>query len=92
MKVILIEEARFTEFCDLLEGKAEKLKGDPGNNREFITRQVLEMHGFKLPVLPESASAISKELWNRTVEEIYRSFHYQFVQWAQSHGASCTKY
>lgn len=90
MKAIIIEEARFTEFCELLDGYAEKLKSDPQNDTEYLTREVFKSHGIKLPVLPETASVISKDAWRAMVNEIHRKLHYQFVTWAQSHGASCT--
>jgi len=35
--------------------------------------------------------SISKPAWGAAINEVHRSMHYQFVTWAQSHGASCIK-
>lgn len=31
------------------------------------------------------------DAWRAAVADIHRSMHYNFVRWAQSHGASCVK-
>ena len=31
-----------------------------------------------------------KSLWHAALDEAHRRYHFHFVQWAQSHGASCT--
>lgn len=31
------------------------------------------------------------EMWKVALEEARREFHYEFVRWAQSHGASCVR-
>lgn len=32
-----------------------------------------------------------RNLWRAAVDEAYRSMHFHFVRWAQSHGASCIR-
>lgn len=32
------------------------------------------------------------QVWRAALEEAHRRYHYRFVKWAQSHGASCVKY
>lgn len=32
-----------------------------------------------------------KAIWQAALEEARREFHFEFVRWAQSHGASCVK-
>lgn len=34
---------------------------------------------------------ISAQAWNAALSEARKQFHYEFVRWAQSHGASCVK-
>jgi hypothetical protein len=32
-----------------------------------------------------------KQLWRAALDEAHRSYHYEFVRWAQSHGATCVR-
>lgn len=32
-----------------------------------------------------------KSLWRAALDEAHRRYHYHYVKWAQSHGASCVK-
>lgn len=32
-----------------------------------------------------------KALWRAALDEAHRSYHFHFVRWAQSHGASCVR-
>lgn len=31
------------------------------------------------------------EIWKEALDQARREMHYEFVRWAQSHGASCVK-
>lgn len=32
-----------------------------------------------------------KSLWRAALDEAHRRYHFHFVRWAQSHGASCVR-
>lgn len=32
-----------------------------------------------------------QQMWRSALDEAHRRYHYHFVKWAQSHGASCVK-
>lgn len=34
---------------------------------------------------------ITKEAWIRALDAAHSRIHYEFVRWAQSHGASCVR-
>jgi len=70
MKVILIEEQRFTEVCDLMKSRATELR-----DNSYLCAQ----------------TKLTPEQMKFAADEIYRAIHYEFVRWAQSHGASCVK-
>lgn len=36
-------------------------------------------------------AGVTPEQWKTMTQQIYRMMHYEFVRWAQSHGASCTR-
>jgi hypothetical protein len=64
MKVILIEEERFAEVTELMQGAANRVHMDFGLTD--LQKQIIK-------------------------QDIYRAVHFEFVRWAQSHGASCVK-
>lgn len=33
----------------------------------------------------------SQSMWRAALDEAYRRYHYHYVKWAQSHGATCIK-
>lgn len=34
---------------------------------------------------------ITQDCWEALIDDVRRSFHLEFVRWAQSHGASCVR-
>lgn len=76
MRAIIIEEERFTEVCDLMEARADKLARRDGNTQAEYERV---------------RTGVTPEAWEAAVRQVHRMMHYEFVKWAQSHGASCTK-
>ena len=69
MKVILIEEDRFTDLTDALRLHEADKRSD--NTAERL--------GWPL------------NIWQEALNQARREMHFEFVRWAQSHGASCVK-
>jgi hypothetical protein len=45
-------------------------------------------HGSPIYGWPEGMSEQSRQI---LADSVYRAIHFEFVRWAQSHGASCVK-
>jgi hypothetical protein len=71
MRVIIIEEDRFSEVLEAMKSRATELREN----------SYLMQH-----------TKLSKEDMQFAADEIFRSINYEFVRWAQSHGASCVRH
>ena len=54
---------------------------------ELMKAKALEIKTSRTRSMIDAPQAV----WDAVVSEVSRSIHYHFVQWAQSHGASCIR-
>lgn len=57
---------------------------------DFTNTLKLEHHKLQESNTAERLS-IPANVWKIAIDEAHRSYHYHFVKWAQSHGASCVR-
>lgn len=55
--------------------------------RFYELRELLELESLKAP--KPSGLDVSQMTWDAAKREVHRTMNYQFVKWAQSHGADC---
>lgn len=54
--------------------------------------EILELERHK-PEADRTAERLGwdKQMWRAALDEAHRRYHFHFVRWAQSHGASCVR-
>lgn len=59
-------------------------------------KEILDYMSLKAKEMGETSGeaerlGVPADVWATAVHNAHRMMHYEFVTWAQSHGASCTK-
>lgn len=51
----------------------------------------LDLECRKAKTLTPPRKEWDQAMWEAAMEQAYRQYHFHFVRWAQSHGASCVR-